>query len=209
MADLIFLIILSIALVIGYKIGFLKAIISFVGIIISAIGGYLLYPFITPIIMKTPLYGLVNNIVIEFLKIQYKTNIDNQNIPQLFVKYGANTIDGLIKNMSTGITVVILNILSLIIIIIGIKILISVLKGMSGFVNKIPIVGTFNRILGMLVSGVSCIILIYVFVAVMLLPPSNNTELSKKMCLEINKSVIVSRVMDYNIFVSYNSLSKN
>jgi uncharacterized membrane protein required for colicin V production len=209
MADLIFLAMLIVALIIGYNIGFLKAIISFVGVIVSAIGGYLLYPYVAPIIIKTPLYGYINDIVISYLKVQFATNAEQQNIPQLFLKYGASTTDALIKNMSTGITVVIINIISLIIIIIGIKIVISILKSMSGILNKVPIIGTFNKILGMLVSGVSYIILVFVFVAVMLLPPSNATELSKKMCLEIDKSVIVSRVMDYNVFVSYNSLSKN
>jgi hypothetical protein len=111
--------------------------------------------------------------------------------------------------MATGITVVIMNIISLIIVIIGIRIIIGMLKTMCGILNKIPIIGTFNKILGMLVSGCSCIVLMFVIVAVMLLPPSNKSELSTKMCLEIDESVIVSRAMDYNIFISYKSLSKN
>ena len=56
MLDLIFLVGLAIALYLGYRSGFARALVGFVSIILSAFGGYLFYPAFAVVLMKTPLY---------------------------------------------------------------------------------------------------------------------------------------------------------
>ena len=42
----------------------------------------------------------------------------------------------------------------------------------------------------------------------MMIPPCNKTEVSRLMCEYIDESVITKHVMDYNIFINYDSLSE-
>ena len=207
MYDLIFVVIMALALFIGYRVGFLKAVVSFVGVIISAIGGYLLYPYITPILMSTPLNGFVNGITVNALSARFANEENLKGIAELFEKYNVTTIEAIVAKMSEGITLIALKVLSVLIVIILIKILMMFLKGFTGAINKIPIIGALNRFLGMVMTGSSALTIIYIIVAVMLMPPSNSTEFAKDMCAKIDKSIVVSRVMEYNFFINYKSLS--
>jgi len=203
MYDIVFLVFLAIALIIGYRNGFLKAAISFVSILVSAFGGFLLYPYVTEILVKTPLHAAVLNWISGIML----PKIRDEALPEMFVKYGADTIAGVVEKMAEGVTIVILNIISILLILILLRLLFHFLKKTAKWINKLPIIGTLNKILGMLVSGASAMILIYIFVAVIVMPPSNQTEFSKEVCRGINGSFILSKAMDYNFFVSYKSLS--
>ena len=203
MYDLLFLILMGLALWSGYINGFLKAIVNFAGIIASAIGGFLLYPYLSDILVKTPLYTSILNSVSKVLTLKIK----DDGLPDLLVKYGVDNLERLSVKMAEGVAVIILNIISVIIIIIAIKVVFFFLKKYANWINDLPIIGKINRIFGMLVSGASAIVIIYILVAVVVMPPSNTTELSKEICRGINNSFLLSRVMDYNFFVNFRSLS--
>ena len=203
MYDFCFLIIMGTALLIGYKGGFLRSVVGFASVIASAFGGFLLYPYVTDILIKTPLYSGI----VSWLSGLLTNRINEEALPEMFIKYNADTFSGVVLKMAEGIAVVILNIISIIIILVLIRVLFHFLKKTAKWINKLPVIGLLNRILGMVFSGASVIIVIYIIVAVIVLPPSNETEFSKEVCRNINNSFIVSRVMDYNFFVSYKSLS--
>ncbi|MBP3448661.1 MAG: CvpA family protein [Clostridia bacterium] len=208
LADVIFIICLAVAFFVGYKTGFLRALVGFLGMIVSAIGGYLLYPYVTPVLMKTPLYNWVNNGVLVWIKGYLSRNETAAEMEQLFSKYKVFDVDALTTAMASGITTVILNIISIILIILGIKLGILILKKFTNIINHVPVVGTLNRLCGMVLSGASFITVCFILVAVLLLPPSNTTELSRNICEEIDRSTVVREVMDYNFFINYKSLSQ-
>lgn len=208
MLDILFIICLAIAFLVGYKTGFLRALVGFLGIIISAVGGYLLYPYITPILGETPLYDIINGWVSKGLQSYLSQNETISKMDALFQKYNVADTEALQQGMATGITTVILNIISIFLIIAVIKLVVAILKKFTHLVNHIPVIGTLNRLLGMVLTGASFITVCFIVVAVMLLPPSNTSELSGKACEEINNSVIVRQVMDYNFFINYKSLSQ-
>ncbi len=205
MVDLIFILGLIIAFYVGYQSGFVRALVGFLGIFVSAFGGYLLYPYVTSFLMKTPAFDFVNGWVSSGVQgyVNGHTNPDD-----LFLRYQADTIEMLCAKMSEGITVVILNVVSILLIIVLIKLAVFLLKKITGFINHIPVIGQLNRIGGLLLSGASFVVACFIIVAVMLLPPANTSELSRSMCQHIDRSVVVKPVMDYNFFVNYDSLSK-
>lgn len=205
MIDLIFLVGLVIAFVVGYRSGFLKSLVGFVGIFVSAFGGYLLYPYVSAFLMGTPLFGMVNQSVLGWVQ-NYVSEHTNPN--DLFLRYQADNIEMLCAKMSEGITAVIFNIVSIILIIVLIKVAIYFLKKLTKIVNHIPLVGQLNRIGGLLLSSFSYIVVCFIIVAVMLLPPANTSELSRNVCHQINNSIVVKPVMNFNFFVNYESLSQ-
>ena len=205
MVDLIFIVGLVIAFVVGYRSGFLKSLVGFVGIFISAFGGYLLYPYVSSFLMGTPLFGVVNQSVLSWVQsyVSEHTNPDD-----LFLRYQADNIEMLCAKMSEAITAVIFNIVSIILIIVLIKLAIFIIKKLTKIVNHIPLIGQLNRIGGLLLSSFSYIVVCFIIVAVMLLPPANTSELSRNVCHQINNSVVVRPVMNFNFFVNYESLSQ-
>lgn len=205
MVDLIFIVGLVIAFVVGYRSGFLQSLVGFVGIFVSAFGGYLLYPYVSSFLMGTPLFGVVNQSVLSWVQsyVSEHTNPDD-----LFLRYQADNIEMLCAKMSEAITAVIFNIVSIILIIVLIKLAIFIIKKLTKIVNHIPLIGQLNRIGGLLLSSFSYIVVCFIIVAVMLLPPANTSELSRNVCHQINNSVVVRPVMNFNFFVNYESLSQ-
>ncbi|MBQ7951220.1 MAG: CvpA family protein [Clostridia bacterium] len=208
MLDILFIICLVIAFYVGYKTGFLQALVGFMGVIISAIGGYLLYPYITPMLMKTPLYDWVNAGVLEWMKGYVEKSQANAQLDGLFVKYQVFDVTALTETMASGITTVILNVISILLIIFIIKLGILILKKCTKLINHVPVIGTLNRLCGVVLSGASFITVCFIVVAVLLIPPSNTTELSRNVCEQIDSSFVVRQVMDYNFFINYKSLSQ-
>ncbi len=205
MVDIIFVLGLIIAFYVGYRSGFIRSLVGFVGIFISAFGGYLLYPYVSSFLMGTPVFALVNQSVLAWVQ-GYVNQHTNQH--ELFMRYQAENIEMLCTKMSEGITTVVFNILSIILIILLIKVGIFVLKKLTSFINHVPVIGQLNRIGGLLLSGASYVVACFIIVAVMLLPPANTSELSRNVCQQINNSAVVRPVMNYNFFVNYESLSQ-
>lgn len=206
--DLLFLICLALALFIGFQVGFLRALVGFMGMIVSAIGGYLLYPYVTPFLMNTPLYDVVNRGVLSWLSAYLQKAEAQSRLEQLFFRYQANTLEALLSKMADGVTVVIMNVISVLLIIVLVKLAVILLKKVTRTVNEIPLMGTLNRLCGMALTAASFVTVCFLVTAVMLLPPSNTSELTGKMCEEIDRSYVVKELMDYNFFVDYEGLSQ-
>ena len=203
MYDIFFIIIMICALTLGYHNGFLKAVVGLLSVVVSAVGGFLLFQPVTELLKSTPLYTMLLNQISNFLA----PKVETEGLPDLLVKYGVDTLESAANEMAAGITVVILNIISVVLILILIKLVFYFLKKSSKWINELPVIGKVNRILGMVVSGASAIVLIFIFVAVILMPPSNETEFSKGICRGINQSYLVNGIMEYNFFANYRSLS--
>ncbi len=208
MLDFLFIICLAVAFFIGYKVGFLRALVGFLGMMISAVGGYLLYPYVTPFLIKTPLYDFINGWVLKWLEGYLSKNETLSQMDALFIKYHVADTEALRQGMAAGITTVILNIISILLIIVAIKLIVLLLKKFTKVINHLPVIGILNRLFGMVLTGASFVTVCFIVIAVMLLPPSNTSELSRKACEEIDKSTIVRQVMDYNFFINYKSLSQ-
>jgi len=207
-ADLIFAVIIIIAFLIGRHTGFLRGLVNLVCVVIAAFGGYLLYPYVSSFLVATPLFNIISKPISEYILKNYYNGSPIENLNSMFEKYNVASIEDLFIKISDGITLVIMNVISLILVFLLLRFALGFVKGITSLVTKLPIIKGLDRTLGIVVSIVSSILIIYLLVAVIMIPPCNQTEISKIMCKYIDESVITKHVMDYNIFINYDSLSE-
>ena len=188
--------------------GFLKGLVNLICIGISAVGGYLLYPYFSAFLMDTPLFETILKPVTEYITKNYLNGTPMNNINSMFIKYGVTTVEDLFVKMAEGITVVIINVISIILIFLILRFALMTVKFITSLITKLPVIHGLDKILGMVTGFISSLLVVYLVVAVMLIPPCNKSEISQKMCEYIDKSVIAKNVMDYNIFINYDSLSE-
>ena len=208
MVDLIFIVIIIIAALIGRHTGFLKGLVNLICVIIASVGGYLLYPYFSSFLAETPLFKTICTPINEYILKNYYNGTPMENLNEMLQKYNVTTVEDLFVKMSEGITFVIINIISIAVIFIVLRLTLNLVKGITSLITRIPVIKGLDRILGVAVSIVSSILIMYLVVAVMMIPPCNTTEISKKMCEYIDKSIITKHVMDYNIFINYDSLAE-
>lgn len=208
MADMIFILIVAAAILLGRHFGFLKGLINLVCVVIASFGGYLLYPYFTSFLINTPLFKTINEPVYNYIIKNYLNGTPVENLNQMLLKYGVTTVEDLLVKMSEGVTTVIINIISIAVIFLIIRIALMAVKGIAGIVTKLPVISGLDKFLGMVTGIVSALLIIYLAVAVMMVPPCNSSEISRTMCENIDKSIIVKHVMDYNIFINYDSLAE-
>lgn len=208
-ADLILALIIIIASFIGYKRGFIKAFLNLFFVLFSALGCYLLYPYVADFISKTGLDKTVNDYILKHLTQKYVVAPDGDTVASLLLKYNVDTVEALVSKMAEGITVILVNILAAIVVFVGIRIIFFMIKGVFGFLTKLPVIGSIDSLLGALMSFVSSMLIIFLFFAVILLPPCNKSEFSQTVCEEVDKSFLTKKVMEYNIFVNYDTVKVN
>lgn len=207
-ADLIFFLVVAITVVVGYKRGFIKSFLSLFFVLFSTFGAFLLYPYISDILKDTAFYTSVFEKVSMTLTDKYNAMTDTAEILKLFAKYNVETLSELISSASASVTNVIVDVFSAILAFILVRIVMFILKGIFGFISKLPVINGIDGLFGALFSFVSVMMVIFLFFAVILTPPCNESELSRDICDEIEQSVVTKKVMEYNFFVNYESLSE-
>ena len=202
MLDIIFLVGLAIALFIGYRSGFARALVGFFGIFVSAFGGFLLYAPVSSFLRGTPLYGLVHNGAVSWAQNYVAQHANDADLLQ---RYSEGAVELLTPKIADGITVVILNIISILLVILVIRLGVHILKKSTGFINRIPVLGKINQWVGMLLTGASFLVACFAVVAVMTMSPAS--ELSRDMRQKIDNSIIVKPVMKCNFFADYQNMN--
>jgi len=205
-ADIILAVIVVAAAFLGYNRGFIKSFLNMFFVLCSALGCYLLYPYATNIISKTGLNELINNYILKILSEKYINAPTESGTASLFLKYNVDTLEALLPKMADGITLIVMNIISAVIVFVGIRIICFLIKGVFSFLTKLPVIGSIDSLLGAVFSFVSAMLIVFLFFAVIMLPPCNKTEFSDTVCKEVEKSFITKKILEYNIFINYDTV---
>ena len=203
-ADIILAAVVILSVFIGYKVGFIKSFLNLFFMLFSAVGCYLLYPYVAEIIMSTPLGENINTYFFKIISEKYLT-MEPDGYLSLLLKYNAQTVEELIEKLAGLVSMLAVNIISAVAVFILIRVIFILIKGVFGFITKIPVIGFLNGILGAFLSVASSILVIYLFFAVILSPPCNTTEFSYNICKEVDNSVMAKNVMNYNVFINYDT----
>ena len=183
--DLFALIILIVALIVGYAKGFINQVLAIFGLFASLILGYLFCDNVSNFIVeKIPsvaekMRGFINNLIGIDLTLANSeealiTALEQSKIPAFLHKSLASIVVNSnfeVKLLDT-LTNWSLNIISFISIVIISTILFKVIKFFANKFVSLPVLNTVNRVLGLALSGIKAIIIISVvlLVASMFLP---------------------------------------
>ncbi len=220
--DIVICILLLIYIIVGWKKGFLSQIISLVAGIASIIIAYCLcddllklistkFDALTPLTDKlTSLFAKNSVLAAEFNPETFKSNLESLHVPEFIIKAVAKASEGIeTTSLAAILAGVVAKYLLLIacfaVIFILCKIAFWILKKIAALFNKMVIIGTLDKILGLLLGAIKGLLLIYfvLFVINTLAPVS--TWLSQA----IAESKVASFISKYNIFVYlFNYLTK-
>lgn len=179
MADLIFILVVTVFAVLGLKRGFIKTVLGLASTIISLILTALLYPPIANFVYDT---GLGDSFAESFAELA-SGKMDNEII-----------IDAAATTAST----VCINVISFLIVIIAIKILLSLLLKSLDLVSKLPVIKQANSALGLCVGIISGLLLSYIAIGV-ISSLSYNGFLDASWNENFKNSIFVSLFYDENI----------
>lgn len=140
----------------GIKMGFLRAVFDLLKFFFAGILTWLLYPTVAGFLANTPLYGFIKKTIELTLK-------DNpalsESLPEFFIKLPAfmknsvmdtskQAFDSLVSSTADAMTVLALNVISIILIFILVRIILIFLRKITKALNKIIIIGPINKFLG-------------------------------------------------------------
>ena len=221
-------IIFLLSVIIGYKRGFLKIVVSLVSTLLCIV----LVMFISPSVSKwiqesTPLRETIQNKCVEWIvpdgesvedllqldlsRENERTLIEGADLPEVlqnmlwennnseaYAALGAETFG---EYIGAYVAKVIADVVAFLVTFIAVFIIIRVVLGMLKIVDKIPLVGGTNRLLGGAIGAAMGIFIIWIlFIVITLL---YNTPLGVACLEDIAESEILTKLYDSNILMKY------
>ena len=221
-------IIFLLSVIIGYKRGFLKIVVSLVSTLLCIV----LVMFISPSVSKwiqesTPLRETIQNKCVEWIvpdgesvenllqldlsRENEITLIESADLPEVlqnmllennnseaYAALGAKTFG---EYVGAYVAKVIADVVAFLVTFIAVFIIIRVVLGMLKIVDKIPLVGGTNRLLGGAIGAAMGIFIIWIlFIVITLL---YNTTLGVACLEDVAESEILTKLYDSNILMNY------
>ncbi len=165
--DLLLITISFLSGIIGYKRGAIKTLISFGGFIASFVMAWIFSSTLSKWLINTGLLdGLIKSLSIDALAQSLldfsaqQNGLLNSPLGQAILGSGTTSVDQTIASVTNIITNGIAQTISFGLIVFGVSLLCWVLQSIFSGINGIPVIGTFNRLLGLvlgLILGISMI----------------------------------------------------
>ena len=190
------ILIILIFFIIGWKNGLIKAIFDLLSFFIVIAFTWALYPGVSKLLMKTPLFTIINNWANMSIKdniLFTKTLPDFFNDLPLFVKnsiYVTSKIseNSFLASASDALTVLTINVISIIILYILLTILTKIIKKCAKNINKIVLIGFVNRILGGFLGLIQGVLVSYLIMMMISYFPT--TEVYDFVAKDMEKSYV-------------------
>ena len=221
-------IVFLLSVIIGYKRGLVKIIASLLATLVCIILVFLISPSVSRWIQEsTPLKETVKNKCIELLlpdetteeealqteipREQQISMIEGADIPEVIQKmllennnnevYTALGVQTFGEYIGAYVAKVIADILAFLITFIAVFIIVRIVLGMLNIVDKIPLVGGANHLVGgILGAGIGILIIWILFIVITLL---YNTSFGMACMKGISESEILTKLSDSNILLKY------
>lgn len=162
------IVIIAVLAVIGLKRGFVKSCFSFVPSVVALVFTGKLYPHVSKLLRSTPLFDIIKNSVAKGIHIDAAASgasdsiINSLSLPQflksLLISNNNNVVYNIldatgIKDYIAGyISNIFINIISMILVAVGLIILFKLIIGMLDIITHLPVISTFNRLGGLIVG---------------------------------------------------------
>lgn len=202
---IIIILIIAFFVIRGLKIGLVKAIFDLLSFFIVGILTWFLYPTVSKFLISTSLYDIIHNWLSSTLQ---NNNLLFTSIPEFLselpsflkesiVVSSKNTIDNLLSTATDALAVLTVNVISIIILFIGLSILAFFVRKLGTFINKIIIIGPINMILGAFFGFVQGIFICYLIIMVISYFPT--TKIYDFVGKDMEKSYICKIMYNENV----------
>ena len=197
-ADLICLAVVVTFVSVGYKRGLMKSLLGLVSSVAAIILSFMLYPVISSMLAKTPLFEfLVNAINENYIK---GSAFDEGGALAVFAKYLGSGVQSGLQNPAEAIARLLLNIVSFVVVIIAGKVIIKLVGNTLDLFAKLPVIKQFNRLGGAVLGGLGGVLILYiVFAVVVFVSPF---DAGSKIHTEIEDSVVALELYENNLLLN-------
>jgi uncharacterized membrane protein required for colicin V production len=216
LVDLVVVAILILNIIIGYKKGLVNAIFSICAFLIAIAATFILYkPVSNIIINNTEIEQKIKEVIINNNTNEENTQNKEDSEKTIIQQYIDNAIKDVAENAKQETTELVANtiaskgvqILTWIILFVGIRIVLMVLKFLIEGIAELPIIKQFNQVGGLAYGILKGLVIIYLLLTIMFLVISINGN--GAIAEAINNSHITKFLYDNNIVVDYCFLGKN
>ncbi|MEG2381283.1 MAG: CvpA family protein [Oscillospiraceae bacterium] len=199
-ADIILIAFVIIFMLYGLKCGFLKMVYNMASFVVALIIAWILYPVISDLFVAFGLDDAIANLV--------RTNYVE---PKIADAEAALTLPTYLQSMvqsgqlsltvaaTKHLTMIIINIISFVIVLILSRIIIMIVGKLINVISKLPVIGFFNRILGLVLGSFESILILYVIMAIVFaISPLREKQEIKDF---VNNSTITKSMYERNVLV--------
>ncbi len=201
LADICVLIVVLLFIRSGYKAGLMRSFIRIASYIISIIISFFLYPVVSDLLMKTPLFDGITRVIGE----KYVSNGISASVGDgvfgILGRYIGDGINSAATGIAEGFATLLVNLIAFIIILILSKIIIRIVGNMLGIFTKLPVIKQFNRLGGGIFGGLIGILVLYILGAVLILfaPINPQSEIAQ----EIENSTFAVEIYENNMVLNF------
>lgn len=198
--DLIIILIIALFTFIGYKQGLIKVAIKIFSFIIAIIVAITLYkPAANLIIAKTSLDETIKNTMVKKITPEGLKSTDQVKVPDNISQSIIGGANQTIDEISNTISIKIIEVSSLLIIFIIVKILLKFVSAIADLIAKLPIIKQFNKLGGTLYGLIEGILIIYILLAILsMVAPL----IESNIITEIDQSLIGGMMYNNNILLN-------
>ena len=217
--------IIAVFAIIGLIRGFVFSVFKIASFFIAIIASIKLYPKASEYLAGTPVYGNIKNTIMDNLTGKYQTVVPASgqasentvesvvgelSIPAFFKQSIAGSmpgpeefidVQGIINSVSDEITKVIINILSLILIFVLIRIGLFIIGLILRGLVKLPVLKQFDRLGGLAFGAIEGLLMVYILCAVLLL--FNSSPQFQSIFSTVDASMFARDFYQNNILVSW------
>lgn len=202
---IIVILIVTLFIIKGLKSGLVKSIFDLLSLFIVGILTWFLYPAVSKFLISTPLYDIIHSWLISTLQ---NNSVLSTSIPDFLselpsflkesiVVSSKNTIDALLSTASDALAVLTVNVISIIILFIGLSIFAFFVRKLGTFINKIIIIGPINKVLGGFFGFIQGMFMCYLVIMIISYFPT--TKIYDYVAKDIEKSYICKVMYNDNV----------
>ena len=199
LADICVIAVVAGFMYIGYKSGFMRSFVRIASYIVSIVISFFMYPAISDLLIKTPIYEKMVEIINQKYQLQPLIDVptDTFGILQNYINQGVQTATA---GIAEAIATLLINILAFVIVLILSKLVIRIVGKVFNLFTKLPVIKQFNRLGGAILGGISGVLVLYIACAVMLL--FSPLDPHSRIAYEVENSTFASEIYENNIILN-------
>lgn len=211
-ADLIVIAIIALSVFIGIKRGFLRSVIGFLSIIISLILAVWTYPVVADVINNTEIKATITEAVENSLGEEKSSATEEKKdesgisaLPKAALEAIEKQTEAItetaIQTTAQTVSTLAVNLISILLVFIVVRLIMFLISTTLGFITKLPVIKSVNRLLGGALGALCGILAVYLILTLI----TFNTALNSNAVIgkAVKESYIASQMYDNNFIVNW------